>query len=247
MAASRRNAGIFWAHNDSGAPLIFALDDKGAVTGRIRVTGAEVDDWEDIAVGRCPQGSCVYIADIGDNKGKRDRITVYRFAEPSPKDENTKPAEIFHATYPDGAHDAEALFVTPKSDLFIITKGDPGPIALYRFPQPPRSNVTMQLERVGDPIGGLKIEQADRPTSADASQDGQWIVVRTTDRVTFYRADDLAAGRWREVFRSDVSNLKEPRGEGITFAADGSVVLVGEGGASGGGGTFVRLQCAMQK
>lgn len=246
VAASRRTPAIFWAHNDSGRPLIFALNDKGVVTGRVRVAGAEVDDWEDIAVGACPEGSCIYIADIGDNNGKRKRITIYRVAEPSPQDASTQPALIFHATYPDGAHDAEALFITRNSDVFIITKGDPGPIALYRFPRPLRSGATMQLERVGEPAGGAKVDDRDRPTAADASQDGQWVAVRTTHRVVFYRAVDLTAGRWREAFRTDVSSLKEPRGEGITFGADGTVILVGEGGFSGPG-TFARLLCTLNR
>src|SRR5687767_12057876 len=50
IAASRRHPGVLWAHNDSGDPLIFALNEQGKVTGRVRLNGAEVDDWEDIAV-----------------------------------------------------------------------------------------------------------------------------------------------------------------------------------------------------
>src|ERR671919_653887 len=60
VAASRRTPGVFWAHNDSGDPVLFALDRHGAVKGRVRATGASVDDWEDMAVGPCPPGSCVY-------------------------------------------------------------------------------------------------------------------------------------------------------------------------------------------
>jgi hypothetical protein len=215
IAASHRTPGVFWAHNDSGQPRLFALNAQGSVTGRLRVEGASVDDWEDISVARCPQGSCIYIGDIGDNSGKRDRITVYRVPEPAPGDASTLPAEVFHATYPDGAHDAEALFVTANSDVFIITKGDPGPIALYRFPRPLRSGETMRLERIGEPATGSKVSATDRPTSADVSNDGQWVAVRTTDSVAFYRAGDLTAGRWREAFRSDVTNLARLRCTGL--------------------------------
>jgi hypothetical protein len=250
IAASRRTPGVFWAHNDSGKPLIFALNDQGSVAGRVSVAGADVDDWEDVAVGPCPQGSCIYIGDIGDNSGKRDRITVYRAPEPSPQDASTRPVEVFHATYPDGAHDAEALFLTADSDLFIITKGDPGPIALYRFPRPLRPAAIVRLERVGVPATGAteaKVAGRDRPTSADVSHDGQWVAVRTTHVVVFYRTTDLISGRWREAFRADVSSLKEPRGEGITFAADGTVYLLGEGGGFSRPGTFARLECTLSR
>jgi hypothetical protein len=244
VAASRRTPGVFWAHNDSGSPVLFALNEKGVVSGRVRVTGAEVDDWEDIAVGPCGEATCLYIADIGDNSGRRERITLYRVPEPAPADASTRPAEVFHARYPDGPRDAESLFVTANSDVFIITKGDPGPVALYRFPRPLRSGSPMQLERVGNPAGGAKVDDEDRPTAADLSADGRWVAVRTTHRVAFHRAADLTAGRWQETFRADLRSLKEPRGEGIAFGANGALILVGEGGLSGPG-TFARVVCTM--
>jgi hypothetical protein len=203
-----------------------------------------VDDWEDIAVGPCPQGSCVYIADIGDNSGTRKHITVYRVVEPAPGEAATSPAEMFNAEYPDGPHDAEALFVAGDSDVLLITKGDPGPVALYRFPRPLTAGRTSRLERIGAPVADAKIEARDRPTAADVSPDGQWVAVRTTHFVAFYRTSDLIAGRWREAFRADVSDLDEPRGEGVTFAGNDTLVLVGEAGSPlRGPGTFARLAC----
>jgi hypothetical protein len=245
VVASRRAPGVLWAHNDSGEPLVFALNEQGAVTGRVSVTGAKVEDWEDIAVGPCPPGSCIYIADVGDNSGSRDHITVYRVPEPLPQDSSTGPAEVFRARYPGGAYDAEALFVTPKAEVFIITKGDPGPVALYRFPRVLRSDAIMQLERVGAPAATAKVSAQERPTAADVSQDAQWVAVRTTHRVVFYRTADLISGRWREAFRTDVSSLREPRGEGIAFGAGGTIFLVGEGGGFSSPGTFARLACTM--
>jgi hypothetical protein len=246
VAASRRTPGLFWAHNDSGDPVIFNIDSQGAIKRRVRVTGAAVDDWEDIAVGPCPQGSCVYIADIGDNSGTRKHITLYRVVEPAPGDAATKPVEAFQAVYPDGPHDAEALFVSQDSDVFLITKGDPGSVALFRFPRPLASGTPLQLQRIGEPVAGPRVESRDRPTGADMSPDGQWVVVRTTHWLAFYRTMDLIAGRWREAFRTDVSNLGERRGEGVTFADNDTLVLVGEaGGVLRGDGTFAQLTCTL--
>src|SRR5687767_2251902 len=67
VALSRRSPGLLWSHNDSGEPMVFAVDTAGVAKGRVRVAGARVTDWEDISVGPCAQGSCLYIADIGDN------------------------------------------------------------------------------------------------------------------------------------------------------------------------------------
>jgi hypothetical protein len=244
VASSRKTPGVLWAINDSGDPVIFVLDHQGTITGRIRVTGASVDDWEDIAVGPCPQGSCVYLADIGDNNGNRKNLTLYRVAEPTPGDAATGPVEVFHARYPDGSHDAESLFVTADSDVFLVTKGDPGAVALYRFPRPLASGSTSLLQRVGEPIAGAKVDAKDRPTAADVSPDGEWVAVRTTHWVAFYRTADFISGGWREAFRTDLSSLGEPRGEGVTFAGNDTVILVGEGGGLlRAPGTFARLAC----
>jgi hypothetical protein len=76
IVLSRRTPGIIWSHNDSGEPVVFAFDTSGKPRGRVQVTGASVDDWEDLAVGPCGQGSCLFIADIGDNNRGRRQITI---------------------------------------------------------------------------------------------------------------------------------------------------------------------------
>ena len=128
LALSRRSPERLWSHNDSGGPALIALNPRGAVTGRVRLSGIRIDDWEAVAVGTCPGGSCVYIGDIGDNDAKRPRITVHRLVEPATADTASVP-ESFHATYPDGAHDAETLLVSPDGRLYIVTKGEAGSIA----------------------------------------------------------------------------------------------------------------------
>jgi hypothetical protein len=70
------------------------------------------------------------------------------------------------------------------------------------------------------------------------------VAVRTTHWLAFYRTADLISGRWHEAFRTDLTGLDEPRGEGVTFAGNDAVVLVGEaGGPMRGSGTFARLAC----
>ena len=149
VAVSRRTPGRLWAHNDSGEPVLVALDARGSVTGRVRLSGARIEDWEAIAVGACPSGSCIYIADIGDNDAKRKRVTIHRIAEPS-SENSAVVKDTFHATYPDGAHDAETLLVAPDGRLFIVTKGETGAVGLYRFPRELRPGATHRLERVED-------------------------------------------------------------------------------------------------
>ena len=111
LAASKRTHNLFWSHNDSGDPTIFAIRADGSIVGRVRVAGAAVVDWEAVTVGACDGAPCLYVGDIGDNDLKRERITIYRTPEPLPGDGTTAQAEAIHASYPEGPQDAEALFV----------------------------------------------------------------------------------------------------------------------------------------
>jgi hypothetical protein len=121
LAVSRRNPGLLWSHNDSGhAAVLFALDGTGTVRGQVRVP-IRTRDWEDISAARCPSGDCLYIADIGDNKLTRRQVQIYRVPEPAPGDAETGSPDVFNASYADGPHDAEAMFVV-DTNAFIITK-----------------------------------------------------------------------------------------------------------------------------
>jgi hypothetical protein len=246
LAASRRTPGRFWSHNDSGEPVLFALDGNGRVTGRLSISGASVEDWEAIAVGPCPSGSCIYVADIGDNDGNRKQITVYRIVEPADASGSAKVDGTLHGMYPDGSHDAEALLVTPEGRLLIVTKGDTGPVSLYRFPNELRSGTTVRLERVGGRREPRAPAENDRITDGAVSPDGQWIVLRTTQALTFYRAADLLAGNWREAGRVALGSVGEPQGEGVTFASNDSVYLMSEGGGKTQPGAFARLTCTLE-
>ena len=243
VAVSRRMPNRLWMHNDSGAPVVFAVDASGSVQGRVRLTGAAVEDWEALAVGPCDNGSCLYVGDIGDNNARRKRITVYRLPEPEALSGSAAVTDVFHAVYPDGAHDAETLLVGGDGRLHIVTKGETGPVAIYRFPAQMSSGSTATLERVGA-AGSGKTGEESRITDGAISADGEWAVLRTKTTLTFYRASDLLAGNWRAGNRIDLTPLKEPQGEGVALGADHVVFLAGEGGGKGGPGTFARFSCA---
>jgi hypothetical protein len=245
LAVSRRIADRLYSHNDSGQPTLFALDTRGAVTARVRITGAKVQDWEALAVGPCGSGSCLYVADIGDNEAKRRNITVYRIPEPAAGDTSVAIAETISLAYPDGAQDAEALFVSQDGVVFIVTKGETGSIGVYRAPSNAKSGGTTRLERVGTPLGKAA-GQEQRITDAAISPDGEWVALRSRSSIAFYRASDFVKGQWKEVRRVDLTGLREPQGEGIALGPGSDVYLAGEGGGKSQPGTFVRFTCELK-
>jgi hypothetical protein len=247
VTASLRTPGILWTHNDGNDPEIFALDEKGTVKGRVRITGAKTGNWEAISVSRCNAGPCLYIGDIGDNDGKRKEITVYRIPEPLPGDSVSAEAQRFHATYPGGPQDAEAMWATPQHEVFIVTKGETGAVVVYRFPPATaRNGKTVELEKIAK-LETSDPKRKDMVTDAALSPDGSLVALRTKRYLWLYGATSLMSGHPGTPAAVDLGDLNEPQGEGVAFGPAGRIYLAGEGGAKGKPGTFARLRCFEEK
>ena len=243
LAASRRNPGLFWTHNDSGAvPLLHAFDRAGRRRGVWRLSGAAIIDWEDMAAGPGPQPGrqYLYVGDIGDNQRRRAEVVVYRVAEPeiAPADAQTgarapresEPAEALRLRYPDGAHDAEALLVHPSNgDLYVVTKEIGGRAAgVYKLAAPPaRAPSVNTLKRVGEvrlPVlfGGLV-------TGGDISPDGRRVVLCDyTGGYEFTLPGGRAAVEFDGVWRQAPTTIdlgERRQGESVCYAADGESIF----------------------
>ncbi|MFH0909855.1 MAG: hypothetical protein V1929_13930 [bacterium] len=168
LAASRRNPGVLWLHNDSGdAPRLYAIDAAGNTLGIYTLTGAAAVDWEDMALATDPVDGVdyLYVGDIGDNTATRSSVEIYRVPEPvvstnqSGLVTNLAGVSTYTLNYPDGAHNAETLLADPWSgDLIIVTKGDT-PARIYRAPYPQSTGAvnTLQFSNTlsyAMPVGG---------------------------------------------------------------------------------------------
>ncbi len=70
-----RYEGLNWTLNDSGNPAsLLAIDDTGLLVKEVRLSGAENVDWEAMA----QDEEALYVADCGNNRGKREWFTLYR-------------------------------------------------------------------------------------------------------------------------------------------------------------------------
>ncbi len=175
---------------------------------------------------------------------KRSEIIIYRVPEPAKAGGSAQVDGVFRASYPDGAHDAEALLAAPDGTLYIVTKGDTGHVALYRFPRELSAGTAMRLERVGAPLSKGEPAQDARITDGAISPDGEWVVLRTRAALTFYRAAEFLKGNFREARRVDLKPLGEPQGEAVAFGPSRNGVCRRRGrrkvAAGNAGGAVVR-------
>lgn len=247
VALSRRQPGLLWIHNDSdGTPKLYAVSSDGTLAAEIGVPGAGAQsDWEDIAAGPCPQGDCLYIADIGDNFHERDDRAILRLPEPLVPGRSAGTVERFPFRYPDGPEDAEAMFVLPDTSVHIITKGRKRAITIYRYPPPLRVGERVTLEYVQQLSDGIA-QLPDLVTGASAAPAGDLIAVRTYTRLHLYRlrADTLAPVGPADGL--DLTDLAEPQGEGVALADDGTALLVGETGPTREPPFLARTRCAIR-
>lgn len=244
LAPSRRAPDLFWTLNDAGNdPDLFAVDGSGRLVERVRVTGAELKDWEALESGPCDAGTCLYVGDIGDNDAERERITVYRVAEPERGASESERAQALHARFPDGPRDAESLFALPGGDLFVVTKGRRGPVELYRFPSPQEPGETAALELVRQIFPEPENEE-DRVTGAASSPDGRWVGIRTYRSLFLYPAAQLVGGGAAEPTVVDLGPLRQQQGESVAISEDGTVWLTSEAGSEEGHPRLSRLQCS---
>jgi len=185
IAASRRDDGLLWLHNDSGdKPRIFAIDTLGNLVAEIALLQATHRDYEDMASATIDGIHWLYIGDVGDNSKRRDRVTVYRFVEPAIASSLRDTAfsitvEHMHMRYPDGPRDCEALFVDPRDGyIYLIEKTGLVSCGVYRTAWQ-TGDTDAVLERVFD----VRIPQSLGPlrlvTGADFASTADRIVVRT--------------------------------------------------------------------
>ncbi|MFQ5530131.1 MAG: hypothetical protein ACE5FP_07235 [Gemmatimonadota bacterium] len=258
IARDPRRDDLFWAHNDSGNdPELYAMDLNGNVLDVVPVVGATDRDLEDIAIGPCPGGNCLYLADIGDNLAVHPTVMVHRLPLPSLPNSSgadeietppIAPDASWRLVYEDGARDAESLVVDPERlELVVVSKGRNGEIVLYAVPLADlqsRATEPDTLRRIGRlplPIG---VNSGQFVTAADLSPDASTLAVRSY--TTLYQFawngsatfDSTTAPSWTSLIPA-----REAQGEGMSWDASGETLVLVSEGRGGIPPSFSRLRC----
>ena len=137
--ASDADRTVYWTSNLSGAGRIFALNNDGSSAGMVTFP-ARTTSVQAVAYHQ----NRVYLGDIGDATSSREFVTVYRLGTLTYGGQSNYTAWDF--TYPDGPQDAAAMLVSPRGNIYIVTRGPNA--AIYRAPTNPSSERPNQLNRV---------------------------------------------------------------------------------------------------
>ena len=138
VEVSGRFPGRFY-HVDDSSATIHLTDSVGGNVQVVRVSGGGGVDVEDLALGPCPEGSCLIIADIGDNRVGRNTLELIVVAELDVYPPLVESLNRVRFRYPAGPRNAEALAVHPNGDIFVVSRklfpaADETHARIYRLP-----------------------------------------------------------------------------------------------------------------
>jgi hypothetical protein len=246
LAVSRVNAGVIYTHSEIDDKTMVAISaDDASVLARFTLSNPGQWDWEDIATGPCPAGSCIYVGDIGGAKAgarRENSYNIFRVAEPTvvAGQEDALTTERYRFSYPDGAHNAEALLVHPDSgDVYVVTKEPSGRSGVYTFPEglpAPSSTTVTTLTKVATlqlptytpaDSSASELHKAiwyPQVTAGAIHPAGNRFILRTPYAVWEYRGTE--GGSFESALNATPVALTAPLGEGqgeaIDYALDGS-------------------------
>ncbi len=229
LAASRVAPGVLWSHNDSqGTATLYAFAGNGDDLGGYDVPDAFALDWEDMSAGPGPEGhgSYLYVGDIGDNFDIRGGlVTVYRVPDADPADLDGEFTESTALTYryPEGNHNAEALFIDPvEPALYLVTKSRDEAFVFRGSLSPtdgPSDLALVATLFLGGEISG-----------ADMSFDGTTLGLRGYQTVwMWHRGPDVSVAEMLSEDPCTSPSPEERQGEAITFDMDLAYWTVSEG------------------
>ena len=214
LVVSRKDPAIFWTHNDGGGKrqVLYAITRHGQPIAEFRVTGAVLEDWEDIAAD--DQGH-LFLGDIGNNDAKPVTIRVHQINEPDMKAAATGIAPVMRSwnlQYPAAPFDCESLFVWDGHGYLVSKMFNDARANLYRFSLTNAApSQTLAL------VGEIRIDSP--VTGADISRDGNLLgLVAKNGAYVFGIRGDVTRALKGKPYQN---KFKADQIEGCTFVPEG--------------------------
>lgn len=241
LAVSPRSDDFLWMINDSnGTPEIHLCNTDGTSRGAVTIHGAKNKDWEDLAAFIYKGESYLLIADTGDNKSKRDSVSLLIVREPAlPSAGKSIAGEIpiawkINFTFEDGPRDCEAVAVDTQQGKIILVSKRTKPPVVYELPLHPAEKQQV-AKRVGTtqtkPPAFNLIPHNDQPVGLDISSDGSRAVIVTYYGVFLFPKKE--GQTWAQAFAEKPIRIgahKLPQAESVAFSKNGKTIrCVSEG------------------
>ncbi len=234
--------------NDSGlAPELIATNLQGEIIRKVELRDFPNKDFEALSIGSCPdshQESCVFVADIGDNRRRKSEYRIGVFREKDFwEEEFIRPVHITEFRYPSGSENAESLVILPDGDFLTFTKdlvsskvvkiSKDGTVTIVR---------TLDLLSLAGLSGVLGLI-----TDASLSSDGKNVLVLTySDLIEISLADLLSdTPLVRDENFTILKGPRLPQQETVTYTSADSFVVSTESEA-GGKAHIVTYQCLIK-
>jgi endonuclease/exonuclease/phosphatase family metal-dependent hydrolase len=240
LARSQREPGVLWTMNDDGKPRLFAIDGTGLDRGDVDLKKADNDDWEDLASFTLDGDPYLVIADVGDNQGRRKKVTLYVAKEPGTSEDKTKVDWHVDFEYPNGPRDAEAVAVDIDNERVLVLSKRDIPPALYEVPLKSEDKATAKWLGTIDSLPKPSREDVEfasktkdwhwQPTGMDISADNRAAVILTYSAIYYYLREP--GQTWFEALNSKpvrvgLGNFRNA--EAVAFGDDArSVFVTGE-------------------
>ena len=240
LAASHRQAGLFWAINDSGNDAALVAIDAGLrVAAVVPVDGAINVDWEDLASFERDGRAWILVADTGDNFGLRPESSLLLMPEPEAGAARTTPARVIRFQYEDGPRDCEAVAVDAPGRRVLLADKGRHPVGLYELPLDAPEGVVQTARRIASfpelvPTAPPRVQTLGgsvgrgTATALDVSADGLRLLVLSYLSATLF---ERAPGQsWAEALvhpRLSQRLPKDPMFESMAFDAAGHSALLG--------------------
>ena len=214
--------------NDGGEQVSVTVLDAGCQVLETRTGDVDPYDPEDLALAA---DGTIWLADAGDNNASRTTVALIALRSDGS-------VVVHRLTYPDGAHDSEALLLAPDGTPYLVTKEVLGSSGVYRPTGPLSAEVTVPMERVatvnmtltGTPGGPVGRAGQLLVTGGAVAGDGHALALRTyTDAYVWPLVGSDVAGALAGT-PARTALPESPQGEAISFTADDTQLLVaGEG------------------
>ncbi len=229
LACSRRQAGLFWTHNDSGdAARIYLFDRQGRDLGSSTLVKVFMYDCEDIVSFEEAGKSYLLLGDVGNNLLAANVVWLHLVEEPpvdvkhGVKVDRTPVVQTILVRYEDEAHNCEAMGLDPTSKTVLLATKERGMgsrVYALRWPKEPTNQG--QIARL---IATIDVPPV---TAIDVSPDGRRAVVVTYGNAYEYvRAKGEA---WAAAFSRDPQEIILPertQGESICYGPDGKTLYL---------------------